>query len=96
MSERLIKVIIANRPYRLKVNSEEEEEILRKSVRKIETLLDDYSNQFHFKDFQDLLAMISLDFANKSLSLQKQIGYKDHEMVNQLTEIDAFLTSKIK
>lgn len=96
MAEHTIKVSIANRPYRLKIKAEEEEEIIRKSVQYIENLVDDYEKKYHYKDFQDLLAMVSLQLANNSLSLQKQIDYRDDEMQEQLEEIDMFLSSKVK
>lgn len=96
MAEHTIKVTIANRPYRLKIKSEEEEEILRKSVQHIENLVNEYGNKYAYKDFQDLLAMVSLQLANNSLSLQKQIDYRDKEMVGNLEEIDTFLSSKVK
>ncbi|NPD47585.1 MULTISPECIES: cell division protein ZapA [unclassified Lentimicrobium] len=95
MSDHTIKVNIANRPYRLKIQSEEEEEIIRKSAEHIEKLINDYSGTFHYNDFQDLLAMISLQLANNSLSLQKQIDYRDNEMTSHLQEIDEFLSSKV-
>jgi len=96
MAEHTIKVTIANRPYRLKIRSEEEEEVIRKSVQHIESLVDEYGKKYAYKDFQDLLAMVSLQLANNSLSLQKQIDYGDHEMMDNLEEIDAFLTAKVK
>jgi cell division protein ZapA (FtsZ GTPase activity inhibitor) len=95
MAEHTIKVTIANRPYRLKINSEEEEQIIRESVQHIENLFVEYEKRYAYKDFQDLLAMVSLQLANNSLSLQKQIGYRDEEMVDNLDEIDQFLSSKI-
>lgn len=95
MADHTIKVTIANRPYRLKIRTEEEEEIIRKSVEHIENLINQYSNAYHYKDHQDLLAMISLQLANNSLSLQNQIDYRDHEMTSHLEEIDGFLDSNI-
>lgn len=96
MADFTIKVTIANRPYRLKIKSEEEEEIIRKSVQNIENLVEEYGNKYAYKDFQDLLAMVSLQLANNSLSLQKQIDYRDNEMQDNLEEIDAFLSTKVK
>ena len=95
MSEHTIKVNIANRPYRLKIGSEEEEELIRKAAEHIEGLIDEFRDKYHYKDFQDLLAMLSLQLANNSLSLQKQIDYRDHEMTSHLTEINEFLDSNI-
>lgn len=96
MAEHSIKVTIANRHYRLKIRTEEEEEIVRRSVEYIESLIDNYGKQYAYKDFQDLLAMISLQLANNSLSLQRQIDYGDNELIDDLKEIDAFLSSKVK
>ena len=95
MSDHTIKVNIANRPYRLKIGSEEEEELIRKAAEHIEGLIDEFRDKYHYKDFQDLLAMLSLQLANNSLSLQKQIDYRDHEMTSHLTEINDFLDSNI-
>jgi cell division protein ZapA (FtsZ GTPase activity inhibitor) len=96
MADHTIKVTIANRPYRLKIKSEKEEEIIRESVQSIENLVNEYSGKYAYKDFQDLLAMVSLQLANNSLSLQKQIDYRDNEMQEHLEEIDLFLSSKVK
>jgi cell division protein ZapA (FtsZ GTPase activity inhibitor) len=95
MSDLTIKVNIANRPYRLKIRSEEEEEQIRKSAEHIESLINDYGGKYHYNDHQDLLAMIALQLANNSLSLTTQIDYRDNEMSDQLKEIDLFLSSKM-
>ena len=95
MSDLTIKVNIANRPYRLKIRSEEEEEQIRKSAEHIESLINDYGGKYHYNDHQDLLAMIALQLANNSLSLTTQIDYRDNEMSDQLKEIDSFLSSNM-
>lgn len=95
MSDLTIKVNIANRPYRLKIKSEEEEELIRKSAEHIESLINEYSSKYHYNDQQDLLAMIALQLANNSLSLKTHIDYRDDEMSDQLKEIDLFLSSKV-
>lgn len=95
MDDLTIKVNIANRPYRLKIKSEEEEEIIRKSAEHIESLINEYGGKYHYNDHQDLLAMIALQLANNSLSLKSQIDYRDNEMLDQLKEIDLFLTTKV-
>jgi cell division protein ZapA (FtsZ GTPase activity inhibitor) len=95
MGDHTIKVNIANRPYRLKIATEEEEELIRKSAEHIESLIKDYGSKYHYNDFQDLLAMISLQLANSYISMEKNMSYRDHEMTDQLKEIDLFLSSKI-
>jgi len=96
MGDLTIKVNIANRPYRLKIQTEEEEELVRKSAEHIESLINDYSSKYHYKDHQDLLAMIALQLANNNVSMKNHIGYRDNEMSDQLDEIDSFLSSHIK
>ncbi|MCK5776244.1 MAG: cell division protein ZapA [Bacteroidales bacterium] len=95
MKDLTIKVDIANRPYRLKIKSEEEEESVRKSAEHIESLIDEHSGRYHYNDHQDLLAMIALQLANNSLSLEKHVDYRDNDLVDKLKEIDLFLSSKV-
>lgn len=95
MADLSIKVNIANRPYRLKIKTEEEEELVRKSAEQLEALINDYSSKYHYNDYQDLLAMIALQLANNSITLKNNIDYRDNEMSDQLEEIDQFLSSKI-
>lgn len=95
MDELTITLNIANRPYRLKINKEEEEG-LRASAKKIETLMKNYANNFHYSDTQDLLAMVTLQLATSTTSLEKQITYRDTEMNDKLREIDEYLNEKIK
>jgi len=95
MDELSITINIANRPYRLKIKKEEEE-VLRSSAKKIEDLSKEYAKNFHFKDSQDLIAMVALQLANNSASLEKQITYRDTEMTKKLRDIDEYLDKKIK
>ena len=95
MDELSITINIANRPYRLKIKKEEEE-VLRASAKKIETLSKEYGKKFHFNDTQDLIAMVALQLANNSSSMEKQITYRDTEMTKKLRDIDEYLDEKIK
>jgi cell division protein ZapA (FtsZ GTPase activity inhibitor) len=63
MKEQHISVIIADRPYRLKVESEKEEEQCRRAKDLINKKMKDYADTFAFRDKQDLLAMVALQFA---------------------------------
>ncbi len=95
MDELSITITIANRPYRLKIKKEEEE-ALRLSAKKIETLAKEYAKSFHFNDTQDLIAMVALQLAKDASSLEKQITYRDTEMTKKLEDIDEYLNEKIK
>jgi cell division protein ZapA (FtsZ GTPase activity inhibitor) len=54
-----ISVVIAGRPYKLKVTPEEEV-IARQAAREINEKVQNYQDQFYSKDKQDFLAMIAL------------------------------------
>lgn len=95
MDELSITINIANRPYRLKIKKEEEE-VLRASAKKIESLSKEYAKNYHFNDSQDLIAMVALQLANNSTSLEKQITYRDTEMTEKLKSIDKYLDENIK
>lgn len=94
--EQHISVIIADRPYRLKVGNEKEEEQCRKAKDLINTKMKDYANSFAFRDKQDLLAMVALQFAvdvvkSEELSrFSEQLGEKlnriDHLLDEHLNE----------
>lgn len=57
-----ISVIIADRPYRLKV-SEDQEEKVRKAAKLINHTMKELSGVYHYRDKQDLLAMAALQAA---------------------------------
>jgi cell division protein ZapA len=57
-----ISVIIADRPYRLKV-TEAQEERVRKAAKSINTTMKELSGAYHYRDKQDLLAMAALQAA---------------------------------
>ena len=94
MADHTIKVNIANRPYRLKIKTEEEEALIRNSAEHLASLIDDYSSKYHYNDHQDLLAMVALQLANSTISAKKNIDYRDNELVDKLKEIDEFLDLK--
>ncbi len=70
MREQLISVIIAERPYRLSIKSESEEQVFRNAARLINEKMNEYGSSFAFRDKQDLLAMVTLQFAVEFLQLE--------------------------
>lgn len=94
MDELSITVVIADRPYKLKVDRSEEEG-LRKAAKVIEEQMEKYASYFQFKDKQDLLAMVALQFSASSINLEEQIRYRDNEMLDKLAEIDKVLTENL-
>lgn len=94
MDELSITVVIADRPYKLKVDRNEEEG-LRKAAKVIEEQMEKYATYFQFKDKQDLLAMVALQFSASTIDLEEQVRYRDNEMLEKLTDIDEVLTAHL-
>ncbi|MDB9775625.1 cell division protein ZapA [Vicingaceae bacterium] len=88
-----IKVIIANRPYPLTVNNEQEEEAIRKAAKRINDILKDYESKYAVKDKQDLLAMCALEFATKSIEIESK-NVVDDGLREELEGLEA-LVSKL-
>ncbi len=92
--EQLISVIIAERPYRLSVSSEEEEQLFRESGKLIEEKMKEYASNFAFRDKQDLLAMVTLQFAVESLRLET-VSRNHENLKQQLAGIDRLLDENL-
>ena len=94
MEKQAITVIIAGRPYRLTINKKDEE-IVRNAAKLIETRMNMYSNNYAYKDQQDLLAMASLQFATSTLNYEKEADFTLHNLNNRLVEIDRLITEAL-
>lgn len=91
MEEFSISVIIAERPYKLTI-AKNEEEIVRKAAKLINEQIKEYSKSYAFKDHQDLIAMIALQFTTQFLNLDNQIALNDKVITEKLSDIDRILT----
>jgi cell division protein ZapA len=66
MNEKLkIKISIGGRIYPLSINSEAEEEGMRKAANKINALVNQFEQNYAVSDKQDVLAMCALQFASQ-------------------------------
>lgn len=90
MEELTITVNIADRPYRLKIKRDEEE-VIRKAVKEIEQRIGDYSENFAFKDMQDLLAMVLLHFSSTSLRLENELNDRESKVFSGLENLNKIL-----
>lgn len=90
MDELSISLTIAGRPYKL-VIEKEHEELFRKSAKLIEKRMKDYSGSYAYKDNQDLLAMVALEFATRYLREEQDTSLKEVQWEQKLAEIDATL-----
>jgi cell division protein ZapA len=86
-----INVIIADRPYRLKIKPDEEEQI-RKAAKLVHEKVKEFQNTYEAKDKQDYLAMASIIFAVESLNSKGYQIDEDHEIVKKINELDTVLT----
>lgn len=87
--ETSITVMIADRPYRLKIGSREEESV-RKAVSLIDQKIREYTGNYAFKDRQDLLAMVALQFTSSLLNAEQKADNKD-VIKDRLQQIDLLL-----
>ena len=91
-----IKVTIGGRVYPLKVNSEIEEEGMRKAAKKINELVAKFEKNYAVSDKQDVLAMCALQFASKveidSIGEKKDLL----EVTEKIDTINALLEAHLK
>ena len=96
MSEKLkIRVSIGDRTYPLTINIEEEEGV-RKAVKKINNLTLKFEKDYAVQDEQDVLAMCVLQFASQVevKKVDNQLGMKSVE--DKLKEINTILDSHLE
>ena len=82
MSDKLkIKLSIANRVYPLTIDPDQEEG-LRKAVKNINDLIQEFEKSYAVRDKQDVLAMCALQFASK-VEQQSLDDQKEDISINQ-------------
>ena len=94
MDEQSISVTIADRPYKLTVKREDEE-IFREATKYINDRLKSYAANFSFKDRQDLLAMVALQYTTNALRNERILAFRDKEMVGKLQELNTLLDANV-
>lgn len=87
-------VVIAGRPYRLTINKQDEE-LVRNAAKLIESKMKNYASDYAFKDQQDLLAMVSLQFATSTLNYEKDSDFRDHQLKHRLADIDNLISEAL-
>jgi cell division protein ZapA len=90
MSEFSISIIIADRPYKLVVDKEQEE-LFRNSAKLIDKRIKEYSVSYAFKDKQDLLAMVALESTVSFLQNEQTSRDTERLLNDKLTGIDSAL-----
>ena len=90
MEKLKINLVIAGRTYPLSVNSNIEEEGMRKAAANINQLISKYEKNYAVSDKQDVLAMCALQFASKleiSSLDTKEINNEAIDKINELTKM---------
>ena len=91
MGEFSISITVADRPYKL-VIEKEYEELFRRAAKLIDSRIKTYSNNYAYKDKQDLLAMVALDNTINHLQHERNINEKETTLEKKLIELDIALT----
>lgn len=87
MDEFTISVNIADRTYRIKINRENEEG-LRNAVKSVNQAVKDYARNYAYTDKQDLLAMVSLEYAAEVNKLYGERNRSEKQLKEKLQDID--------
>ena len=82
-----INVTICDRPYRLKVKPEEEENV-RKAAKQINDRIKELQQQYAAKDKQDYLAMVALMNSTEKINGDQRLVVGDEDLSDRLSEID--------
>ena len=90
MDELAITVSIANRQYKLSIDKNTEE-FVRKASKKIDDKIKEYTNLYSYKDYQDLLAMIALEFTTMALNYEDVIENSQTKLEEKILSIDDLL-----
>jgi len=95
MDEISISIGVAERSYRLVVKKEHEE-LFRKAEKLIDKRMKDYSVSYAYKDKQDLLAMVALEYATSYLQDEQLLTEKEDMFENRLMEINRTLDEQLQ
>lgn len=95
MSEFSISITVADRPYKLVVEKEQEE-LFRNAAKLIDKRIKEYSSSYAFKDKQDLLAMIALEYTVSFLQNEQNTNESELLLNDKLTGIDNALNELLK
>lgn len=86
-----INVSIADRLYALKVGHHDHQ-LVERAVAKINNMVHEYSERYAFKDKQDLLAMVLLQYSTQLEKPKVSSKKNDSRFMEDLLYIDSLLT----
>ena len=82
--------MIDERTYKLTIDKQEEE-IVRKAARLINDKIKEFAKSYAFKDKQDLLSMIALQYTSSALNYEQSNVYNNTKLKEKLLELDKVL-----
>lgn len=87
-----VEIDIAGRIYKVNI-TESDREIFNKASNIVNETLKKYASMYSYKDNQDLLAMVLLQYMTSYIKLQqKSVETDNKDIENRLTELDKYLT----
>jgi cell division protein ZapA (FtsZ GTPase activity inhibitor) len=86
-----ISITVADRPYKLMIDKESEE-TFRMAAKLVDDRIKTYSNNYAYKDKQDLIAMVALEQTIHVLQQERTVNEKETNLAKRLIEIDTALT----
>jgi cell division protein ZapA len=95
MNELSISLPIADRSYRLAIEKDHEE-LFRKAAKLIDKRIKDYSGSYAYKDKQDLLAMVALEYVTGYLQNDQLLSDNETQWKAKLLAIDRTLDEQLK
>jgi cell division protein ZapA (FtsZ GTPase activity inhibitor) len=95
MKELSISITVADRPYKLVID-DAHEELFRNAAKLIDKRIKDYSSSYAYKDKQDLLAMVALEYTTSYLQNERTTTERENEMAGKLSAIDKALDESLQ
>lgn len=85
-----INLIIADRPYPLKIKKHEEEDV-RNAAKEVNEKVKQFQQVYAAKDKQDYLAMSALMFAVQNKDIHKKNDQQSHQFDDELQALESIL-----
>lgn len=86
----LISVDIAGRIYKVRIKRDEEE-VFRKAVDAVKNNIKEYAKLYAYKDRQDLLAMVLLQYVTSYMKEKENNLIGNRQLIEKLEEINSIL-----
>ena len=96
MEKLKINLVIAGRTYPLSVNSNIEEEGMRKAAANINQLISKYEKNYAVSDKQDVLAMCALQFASKLEISTLDTEETNTEALDKIHELTKLVSAQLE